>query len=464
MELSPFQNKALLVPEGFDLFLGGGRGGSKSHTLALLAMRHAEQYGRKAHILYLRQTYQGLADFESVTRLIFGELYGRRAKYNGASHIWRLPSGASMELGQLEGEGDYSKYQGRNFTLLMIDEAGQYATPPILDRLRSNLRGPADLPLRVVMAANPGDVGHQWLAARYVFRAAPWVPFLEPNSGRHWVNAPSTFLDNPFIDQQAYKRQLEASAPADPELLRAWLHGDWAIARGAYFGAVLSESRNSLASEPSQYVTRSPRTAELWLAHDYGSTAPSVTYVVLRSAGFTGPDGHYFPNGSLLLLDELATHPPENLNQGLGWTIPRLAEEIRSMCKTYRMKPHGVADDAIFAEHGHRDGSIAAEFGRCQVRFRPAKKAERRPGWEIMRRLLQDAGKPDKPGLYIHRQCSYFWQTVPYLARDPKRIEDVDSRGPDHAADAARYACLYHRQVIRAQSIEDFLSQNGASR
>jgi hypothetical protein len=31
---------------------------------------------------------------------------------------------------------------------------------------------------------------------------------------------------------------------------------------------------------------------------------------------------------------------------------------------------------------------------------------------------------------------------VPYLARDQKRVEDVDSSGPDHAADAVRYGCL----------------------
>ncbi len=51
-----------------------------------------------------------------------------------------------------------------------------------------------------------------------------------------------------------------------------------------------------------------------------------------------------------------------------------------------------------------------------------------------MRRLLTDAGKADVPGLYISRACEYFWQTVPYLARDAKRVEDVDT----HAADAVR--------------------------
>lgn len=41
-------------------------------------------------------------------------------------------------------------------------------TPELLDRLRSNLRGPKELPLRAVLAANPGDAGHQWIAARHV--------------------------------------------------------------------------------------------------------------------------------------------------------------------------------------------------------------------------------------------------------------------------------------------------------
>ena len=35
--------------------------------------------------------------------------------------------------------------------------------------------------------------------------------------------------------RRQYRKQLEASCPSDPELLRAWLEGDWAVARGAYF-------------------------------------------------------------------------------------------------------------------------------------------------------------------------------------------------------------------------------------
>ena len=58
-------------------------------------------------------------------------------------------------------------------------------------------------------------------------------------------------------------------------------------------------------------------------------------------------------------------------------------------------------------------------------------------------------GAPDRPGLMIARRCRYFWDTVPMLARDPKHIEDLDTTGPDHGADAAGYGCL--RQELAAE-------------
>ena len=150
-----------------------------------------------------------------------------------------------------------------------------------------------------------------------------------------------------------------------------------------------------------------------------------------------------------MLVDELAAVRKSNLNMGLGWTAPTTAEAIREMCKTWKVRPEGVADDACFARSGHGAGSIADEFARAGVRFWPAQKAERIPVWQKMRRLLADAGQPDKQGLYVSRACKYFWATVPYLARDEKRIEDVDSSGPDHAADATRYGCLRRSQAVQ---------------
>ncbi len=382
-------------------------------------------------------------------RELFVKVYGTAARYNAADHVWRFPNGAYMELAQLESQADYGKFQGRSFTLLVVSEAGQYAMPDLLDLMRSNLRGPKDIPLRMIIAANPGGPGHFWIARRYVLRSKPWVPFLEEKSKREWIHAPSTFLDNPFIEQAAYRAQLESACPSDPELLRAWLEGDWHVARGAFFASVLDESRSLI--ETPKYVPTSPELRERWrtyLSHDFGSTAPSVTYLVAESPGGLLGD-RWLPKGSVLLLDELAAYRKDNLNMGLGWTAATTGEAIRSeLCAKWKVAPEGVADDAIFAKTGHA-GSIADEFARVGVRFQPAKKADRLSGWQRMRRMLADAGKPDVPGLYVTRACEYWWATVPYLARDQKRVEDVDSSGPDHAADACRYGILRQNYAMK---------------
>lgn len=450
LQLNGFQDKVLRAPESVDIFLGGGRGGGKSYALALLALRHAEQYKDKARILYVRRTYKGLADFELLTRELFGMVYGQSAKFNATEHVWRFPNNAYMELGQLESYADYAKYQGRSFTLLLIDEAGQFPTPDLLDLLRSNLRGSKDIPIRMAIAANPGGVGHFWIAKRYVFTGAPWKPTFEPKSKRDWVYAPSTFIDNEFIDRDQYREQLTSSCPDDPELLRAWIDGDWAVNRGAYFASVLDESRNAI--EPWKQL---PKFWETYLAHDFGSSAPSATYIIAKSPG-AKHEGRFYPRDSLVLFDELATNKKDRHNEGLGWTVPILSEEILAMCKQWGIRAQGVADDAIFSKTGSGSGSIADEFMRGGVRFIPAKKADRITGWNIMRRLLADAGKPDMPGLYISRGCTYFWETVPYLGRDVKRVEDVDSQGADHAADAVRYGCLRQKHEMQIVKIYGF--------
>jgi hypothetical protein len=437
IQLNDFQTRLLSIPEEFDVFLGGGRGGGKSYGIAFLILRHVEQYGEKSRILYLRKTYKGLADFELVTREIFGNVYGMAARYNAAEHVWRFPNNGYLEFGQLETHADYAKYQGRSFTLLIVDEAGQYPAPDLLDVMRSNLRGPKNVPIRMVIAANPGGPGHHWIAKRYVFVAAPWEMFYEARSKRRWVHAPSTFAGNTFIDRDQYREQLESSCPDDPELLRAWIEGDWAVNRGAYFASCLEEKRNAI--DPWDQI---PFGWDVWLAHDFGSSAPSVTYIMARSPG-EAYRGVYYPSGSIVVVDEFAAVRRDNLTHGLGWTVPVLADAIRGvLCARWDVRASGVAYDAIFARTGSGAGSIAEEFARFGVHWQPARKSDRISGWLKMKRLLSDAGKPDRPGLYVSRSCEYWWATVPYLARDVKRIEDVDTTGPDHAADACRYGIL----------------------
>ncbi len=142
------------------------------------------------------------------------------------------------------------------------------------------------------------------------------------------------------------------------------------------------------------------------------------------------------------------------INKGLQWTVDRIADEIHIMLKGWGLKrAQGVADDAIFSNMGATSGTIADEFRKYGVTFRPARKGSRISGWNKMRQLLSDAGQPDRPGLYISRRCGYFWETVPTLGRCPRNAEDLDSAQADHAADAVRYGCARQRNVTTVTNI-----------
>jgi hypothetical protein len=160
-------------------------------------------------------------------------------------------------------------------------------------------------------------------------------------------------------------------------------------------------------------------------------------------------EGKFYPRGSIVILDELAAYRRDSLNTGLGWTAAVTAEAIRSeLCDRWKVPAVGCADDACFAKSGHGSGSIAEEFARGGVTFYPARKADRISGWQRMKRMLADSAKPDRPGLYVSRSCEYFWATVPYLARDQRRVEDVAPSDCDHSADCARYGILYQKPAI----------------
>ena len=444
--LSPWQEEAFISPREYNLAMLGGKGGGKTFLMPVLIIKDLLAYGAKYRGLLVRWDHAGGTDVFDLCRSQFAYAFGARGfRANSTTGVFDFRGGGRFEINQCADLGDANKFAGRSITNLFIDEIQQWPEPTVTDRLQGNLRTDADLPLRVVVAGNPGGLGHAWLLRRF-FKAAPWEPF-EDEAGRTWIRAPSTFQQNAFIPHEKVDRQLAAAYAGDAGMLAAMRDGDWfKCLAGAYFASVISESRSATVpwtEAPKQYGALWP---EIFLSHDFGSTAPSVTFLVAKSPGTTGPDGRFYPRDSLVLFDELATNEPGSLSKGMGYVVPLLAERIREMCKRWKVKPTGCADDAIFARTGSSAGSIADEFRRAGVNFVPANKADRVTGWNVVRRMLADAGKPDVPGLYISRNCEYFWQTVPYLARDPKRIEDVDSRGPDHAGDAARYAATYVRQ------------------
>ena len=46
----------------------------------------------------------------------------------------------------------------------------------------------------------------------------------------------------------------------------------------------------------------------------------------------------------------------DDLSRGLGLTVPELSHHIKDLAARWNIPAQGVADDAIFSQHGHAAG------------------------------------------------------------------------------------------------------------
>jgi hypothetical protein len=465
IELSGFQQRACCVPEDYNLALTGSRGGGKSYLIAILIMRHIVKYGDRARVLFVRTSHPGCEDFVMILRDLFGRVWGPAVRFNANDGIWRgFPDGGTVEISQLSNHGEYQKFQGRSFTLICVDELGQFGVDELPSLLRSNLRGPAEIPKRMIYASNPCGIGHSWIYKKFVLRTVPWHPY--EIDGQTWVTAPSLFTDNPFIDGEKYRRDLEAACAFDGELLKAFRDGRWDVIRGgSYFAQCLNEQRVmfdgwKLAKGVTVRAFLKPRPIPagngivlcepdlepwtFWIALDWGYSAPSVCYLLARSPGQTVA-GRYYPRGSVLLLDEVCTARPGQPHVGAELSVEDVATLIKDMCKRWGVKPRGCCDDACGIRND-KGVSIVETFAKAGVYFYSAEKGSRISGWTYMRELLNNASleRIDKPGLYVSDRWSYWWETVPFLSRSMRHPEDLDGVC-DHGADACRYGLVAKR-------------------
>lgn len=432
MKPTPYQTMVLSVPERWNVLCAGGRGGGKTSAMLLAVLRHVEKYGDRARPLIVRESYKALAQVEEELHALLTRAYGRGVTFNRNEHVFRVGNGAVIECGQIDGPKAFTKFQGRETTLLVVEEYCSFGDRRWVEMLKSNLRGPEGVPLRVIATANPGGPLHAYIRQTYITAAPAWHPF--EVDGETWVHAPSTFVDNPHLDGADYERRLRASVGHDEALARAWIEGDWNIDRGAYFGPDLDDRIHMLTDAQVRPASEWPNK---FIAMDWGSAAPAVVYACARS-----PEAPGFPRGSLVLLDELATADPNDLNVGLRWPPSKLAEATKRMASRWNVHPSGIGDDAAGL-----DESLHEELARHGIYLQRPQK-DRVAGWQLVRQMLANATAREGPGLWISEHCKYLWATLPYLQRDPRYPEDIETSGPDHGADALRYAVMHAKGAV----------------
>ena len=400
---------------------GGARGGGKSWAVRTKAKLLAFRYpGIK--ILIVRRTYKELQN-NHIEQLL-AELDGF-ARYNRSDKVFRFPNGATISFGYCANEGDLGQYQGAEYDVVFLDEAGQLQESWIR-KINLCVRGTNGLPKRTYYTLNPGGPGHAYFKRVFVDRN-----FNQDESPDDYFFIQARGEDNKVLmrTQPDYLRELENLPPT---LRAAWKDGRWDVYEGQFF--------EDFVDNPEGYKTR-VRT------HVIEPFEIDPGWTICRSYDF----GYGKPfscawwavdyDGVIYRILELygCTRTP---NEGVKWTPD---EQFERIAKLEREHPWlrgkritGVADPSIW--DASRGESVAQTAARHRVYFTPGDN-KRIPGWMQCHYRLQ-FDENGYPRMYVFRTCRAFLRTVPLMMYDEHRPEDLDTTLEDHVCDEWRYLCM----------------------
>ena len=94
--------------------------------------------------------------------------YGIRAvSFNSQTGLFKFGR-ATCVVDQLAEPKDLQKHWGKNYSLILCDEVGEYSGLDLVEKLRASLRPPAGIPARMVLIGNPGGPNHAVLLRSFV--------------------------------------------------------------------------------------------------------------------------------------------------------------------------------------------------------------------------------------------------------------------------------------------------------
>jgi hypothetical protein len=393
------------------------------------------RYGRGFNAVFFRREMPQADDLIERAKEIY---LPTGAEWREQSKQFLMPHGGRIRFRPLYNVADAQKYQGQNLSDAAVEEAGNYPLPAPIDMLFGALRSKAGVPIQMILTANPGGSGQQWIKMRYI---DPCPTGMEPIKRmrpdgtplkHRAIFIPSRLQDNRLLllSDPDYEDRLHLSG--SEELVRAWLLGDWNVVAGAFFPEFRLDRH---VIQPFTIPTHWPR----FRSFDWGSARPfSVGWWAVSDGSVQG-----IARGCLIRYREWYGMQPNQPNIGLRMTAEDIALGIKAR-EAGDPGMIGVADPAIFTEDG--GPSIAMRMTAKGVTFRAAdnKRVPQRGamgGWDQLRARLQGDGD-GKPMMLLFSTCRDLIRTLPALQHDVMRPEDLDTEGEDHAADECRYACM----------------------
>lgn len=425
-----------------EMLYGGARGGGKTaFLLGDFGQDVPRLGGHQWHGVLFRRTYAQLEEVIKQSLEIYPRWFDPNneglVQWMAGDKIWKWKNGATLKLRYAESVDDYINYQGHQYTWIGWDELTTWPSPELYLRLKATLRSPnKDIKYKRIRAtANPGGPGHSWVKEYFGITE-------HPDGGRILVPSDGSGMRRLFVKSKVQDNQVLLTADpmyaarlkalGSPELVRAWLDGDWEVVQGAYFPEF----------DPGKHVIQPFEIPSSWTrmrCMDWGSARPFAVYWIAISDGQPSPlSNTILPKGAMVVYREW--YGTKGSNVGLGMTAEQVAEGIADRDNTDEIND-SVLDPAAFAQNG--GPSIAERMARAtgaKVMFRRGDN-KRIPGWDLVRQRLLGT-EEEGPMLYLFSTVQHLRSQLATLQHDPTKPEDADTDGEDHACDALRYGCM----------------------
>ncbi len=447
---------------------GGGAGGAKTYVGARLYLKQLipemERYKRreikrsKGRYLFLRRTMPEVEEVIDEFKNYYLQI-DPQAKWKEKSNTCIFECGYKVQFGGCEDDRDWKKYYGKEYSLLVFDEAWQFTIQQIT-QIDSRVRCAdevLDEKVQCYLLTNPiGGETKAWMRKRFVDVApaeetvAVEVTLKDGRKKRvTQVYIPCNLYDNPaLVESGMYESNLMTKSNA---MSRALLHNDWYVDEGSWIGDDW---------DPSIHVINPFRIPKGWTRckfMDYGLSAkcPVHWYAVDPEGGMVCYRAFTFRG---LTADGVARKIREIEVTAGEW------DEYNDCSMIY-----GSADSTLWARTGEGADSRGEQLQRLGTGFNRAKNTyggyRKDAADQIrsrLRRMIPDPfGERDPegnvklvPALRFFSTCKNRLNTkqgveetgpiitLPLLQADEHDPDVWDTRGDDHDTDTIGYACM----------------------
>jgi hypothetical protein len=419
------------------VLFGGGRAGGKTEAFIADPLRYVDH--PKFRALVIRRTMKDLRDLINRAREMYRKSYPT-VEWKKTESLFLFPSGATIEYGHLDNEGDLDKYHGQQYTWLGIDEISQLPEYNWFSKLLGSLRT-VDYSLKAYFRAttNWSGVGVTWVKEYFKVEEAPPNTTIFERGKIHingktidtvltkkWLN--STIFDNPAKrDDHSYLAYLD-SQPA--YLKKAWLYGETSAVEGAAFPE-FERGVHTCDTFPIPASWKRYRGAD----YGYGDGAACVWIAV-------APDKTHFIYREFICNSKQAESKTR-------LTADKFSEAIAN-CEIDEFVRYGIIDSSVWAQRGDSGPSLYEQMMIAGTRWRPADKSKgsRVAGKNKIHQMLQVNPETEKPYLIVLENCPHVIRMFMGIPVDEHNAEDVDTDSPlDHQYDALRYVLMSRTQV-----------------